>query len=1069
MNTISKGQAQAFFRWIVTHPKRVLVLGLVVMMAMGSFLPSLKKDTRSDAFLAEDNPALLYKEQVKETFGLSDPLVIAVAAEESIFTPDGLNTIRKLSEVVSTVDNVDPERVTSLATENNITGNDEGLVVEPFYEGVLSDSAVAQNVEYAIDDFPLYQGTLVAHDGSASLIVVEMIDDALVEETYLNILTAIEKVELPASITLFVAGEGAVAGYMGSYIDSDAKRLNPIAALIITLIVWVAFRRFASTFMANIIIAASALTTFGSMAAFDVPFFVITNALPVILIGIAVADSIHIYSEYYERRAKYSDETIQDSIVESLSEMWRPVTLTTLTTAAGFMGLYLAAYMPPFQFFGLFTALGVAMAWLYSLIFLPAAMSLLKTEVSPSLAQKILANETGRGRDLFAGLMANLGRVTMHFPRAVVGLASVIILLGMYSATHLIVNDNRIETFHPDEAIFKADELINARFNGTSNIDLVVESNEIEGLFEPHLLAKMERLQEYAETLPGVQGTVSVVDYLKQMNRALHEGKKAEHRLPDDRDLIAQYFLLYSASGSPSDFEEEIDFDYRTANIRITLNDGNYVNNKDVIEALDHYLEAVFNNDDITGNLSGRVNLNYHWIKDLGHSHFLGMGIALFLVWLVSALLFRSAVAGAYALLPVATSILFVYSAMVIFRIDLGIGTSMFSAVAIGLGVDFAIHTIDRIKALYEQHGSISASLRRFYPSTGRALLFNLLAIAFGFGVLISSKVVPLNNFGTIVALSVTTSFITSMTLLPALIMLFKPKFVTGSTVKSEQDFGLDNGIKVNVPTGLLGAVALGLVVFAASEDLSANTLPEGRWVAEQINAVDDGQVRSSRITMTLTDRRGKERVRETQVFRKYYGAEKRTVLFYLSPRNVKNTAFLTYDYPDEKIDDDQWLYLPALRKARRISASDRGDYFLGTDLSYEDMKKEGKLELADYAFKSLAIEHKGDRELLLLESIPLTEEIAKELGYGKVHAWVDTSNWLIVRAEYWDTNLNALKTLSFDDIRQVDGIWTRHLLEVKNHKTGHQTQWLTTQVDYRTEVKDQLFKKNTLSRGAPK
>ena len=638
-----------------------------------------------------------------------------------------------------------------------------------------------------------------------------------------------------------------------------------------------------------------------------------------------------------------------------------------------------------------------------------------------------------------------------------------IISLGLVSVPKLVVNDDRIESFHPDELLFQADQVINARFDGTNYLDVVVETDQMEGVFDPAVLNKIEAMQRYAETLPHVQGSVSIVDYLKQMNRSLNEGREEYYRLPDDRDLIAQYFLLYSASGEPTDFEEEVDYDYRLANVRLFMNEGAFIENRHVVVAMEDYVANEFNSAAMSGSLSGRVNLTYHWIKDLGASHFLGMGIALFLVWLVSSLLFRSVLAGTFALIPVATSILLVYSAMVVLNIGLGIGTSMFAAVAIGLGVDFAIHTIDRIKTFYQQSGSILGALELFYPSTGRALFFNLLAIAFGFGVLISSKVVPLNNFGTIVALSVTTSFLISMSLLPALILLFRPRFITGQTVTQEESH------KAAMPTSLftLLVAVLALLVFV-SPQLIAAELPEGQWVAEQINQVDEGELRFSKVAMTLIDKRGKERVREAVIYRKYYGAEKRTVLFYLSPRNVRDTAFLTYDYPSAEQDDDQWLYLPALRKSRRISASDRGDYFLGTDLSYEDMKKEGKFDLDDYRFQTLSLESVDGQERLILESVPKNEEIARELGYGKVQAWVDPNNWIIMKAQYWDVNLNLLKTLVLDDVRQVDGIWTRHHLKIENHKTGHTTQWQVSDVDYLSDIGDQLFSRNALKRGAP-
>ncbi len=1076
MNKAETAQTAPFFRWIVEHPKRIIALGLVLILALGSIIPQLTRDTRSDAFLADDNPALIYREKVKRLFGLSDPMVIAVVAEESIFTPEGLNAVGSVTDLVSLIDNVDPEGVTSLATENNIVGTDEGMDVVPFFKGTVNSQQQANAVRDAIRDFPLYQGSLVANDEKAMLIIAELLDEKYNEQTYAEIQSQLAKLELPPGHQIHIAGEGAISGYLGSYIDADAQRLNPIAAVVITLIVFLAFLRFGSTLMVNLIILASAGITVGAMAASGVPFYVITNALPVILIGIAVADSIHIYSEYFERRALHPQESINTAIVTSMVEMWHPITLTTLTTAAGFLGLSLAAYMPPFKYFGLFTALGVSVAWLYSLVVLPAAMSLMKTEVHPRLANRIRTEE----HDRFAKVMVKLGNRVQHNAKTIVSLFTIAAVLSAVAASQLRVDEDRIETFHSSEPLHQANKVINGHFDGTNYLDIVIQTTEAEGIFEPTVLQRMETLQQYAQTLPWVQGSTSVVDYLKQMNRALNEGDQQYYSLPTDKDLVAQYFLLYSASGEPTDFEEEVDYDYRLANIRVSLNNGAFADNRVVVEQLDQYLTNHFNDAQVSATLSGRVNLNYHWIKDLGTSHFTSMAIALFLVWLVSALLFRSAVAGIYALTPVAASILLVYSAMVTLSIPLGIGTSMFAAVAIGLGVDFAIHTIDKLRSLYPDSGDIHTTLQRFYPTTGRALLFNLLAISCGFGVLITSKVVPLNNFGIIVALSVTASFLASMTLLPAMIILFKPRFITGKATEQSSAMGAFAG-KATLIIALVGGIALlsnsgdlfanGASVTKTSEakTSSEQPLPEGRWVAEQINAVDEGIHRVSRLSMKMVDRRNKVRLRVTQTFRKYVGDEKRTVLFYLSPRNVKNTGFLTYDYPQAETDDDQWLYLPALRKARRISASDRGDYFLGTDFTYEEIKKEGKFELSDYHFRTLKTERLDGKETLLLEAIPVDHETAKELGYGKVHSWVDPSNWIVIKGEYWDINLNPLKTLSIDDIRRVDGIWTRHRMQIDNHKTSHRTEFVFSEVDYDKPLSDKIFARQALTRGVPR
>lgn len=1048
-----------FFQQVVRFPKTVVLTSLLLMSGLVWFLPQLTKDTRADAFLAADNPALLYRDKVKAQFGLSDPMVIAVVREGrgGIFNSQTLALVDQLSYEVSELANIDAERVISLATENNIVGTEEGMDVDPFFDPVPATQQQADAVRRAIDDFPLYQGSLVAKDGHATLIVAEMIDEDLAEETYDAILALIDQTAVSNGEALHVAGEGAIAGYLGSYIDADAQRLNPLAGLVITLIILLAFRRFTPALLGNVIIAASVLMTLGIMAASGVAFFVITNALPVILIGIAVADAIHVFSHYYELQARDPEGDRKVQVVETMAEMWRPITLTTLTTMAGFMGLYFAAYMPPFSYFGLFTAIGVLIAWLYSLFFLPAAMAIIKPRVSPAF----IRGRKQQKPDVFARLMIRMGRFTQRHARATVIIAAVMAASGIYSASQLTVDEDRIKTFDSSERIYQADAVINHYLDGTNNLDIVIETPLAEDLFEPENLLKMEALQEYAETLPYVMGSTSIVDYLKQMNRSLNEGRPEAYKLPASKDLAAQYFLLYSASSEPTDFEEEVDYDYQMANIRVTLNSGSYAKTKVVVESLQDYVVSEFNSPEIRATLSGRVNVSYHWIRDLGTSHFAGLGIALLLVWMVSSLLFRSTIAGLYALIPVAGAVLLVYATMVALDIKLGIGTSMFASVAIGLGVDFAIHTIERLRVLYRKYlGNLSQAMDVLYLTTGRALLFNFLAIAGGFAVLISSKVVPLNNFGLIVVLSVTTSFFASMTLLPALVQVFKPAFM--QPVEASRRVGFRR---------LAGTTAIVLIIgisglWGISSTAKAAELPAGDWIVEQINNSDDGEFVSRKLSMHMIDRRGKERVRETTGYRKYFGDEKRTVLFYQAPANVRDTAFLTYDYKEPSTDDDQWLYLPALRKVRRISASDRGDYFLGTDFTYEDIKKEGKIEPGDFYFRTLQEETMGDSQTFMVEATPQSDAIARELGYGKTQFWVDKANWVIVKAEYWDIKGKPLKTLVASDIRQVDGIWTRHRLMIENLKTGHKTIFTFSEVDYRSNVKESVFTKRTLSKG---
>jgi len=258
----------------------------------------------------------------------------------------------------------------------------------------------------------------------------------------------------------------------------------------------------------------------------------------------------------------------------------------------------------------------------------------------------------------------------------------------------------------------------------------------------------------------------------------------------------------------------------------------------------------------------------------------------------------------------------------------------------------------------------------------------------------------------------------------------------------------------------IVGAIAF-IVTRAKADDL-----PPGREIMEKVVARDEGIWVTRDLKMELTDRSGTTRVQITKALRRYYGEEKRTVIFYLDPTNIKGTAFLTYDYPEPNVDDDQWLYLPALRKVRRISASNRGDYFLGTDFTYEEIKKENKVELSDYSFKTLGEEEVDGHMTIVVEGKPVSDKIAEELGYSRVVWRVDPEVWMSRKSDYWDTNGNQLKTITLPEIKQVDGIWTALRISGVNHKTGHSTVFTFLNIDYQTEVSDRMFEQSMLRRG---
>lgn len=244
--------------------------------------------------------------------------------------------------------------------------------------------------------------------------------------------------------------------------------------------------------------------------------------------------------------------------------------------------------------------------------------------------------------------------------------------------------------------------------------------------------------------------------------------------------------------------------------------------------------------------------------------------------------------------------------------------------------------------------------------------------------------------------------------------------------------------------------------------------LPAGEEVARRINARSEGQETSRRLVMELIAKDGFSRTRETRFLRRTEEDVRKLVIFYESPKTLEGTAFLTHDHAEPGRDDDLWLYLPALRKVRRIASSDRGRAFLSTDLSYEDVKLETRVSLADYTYRTLGRETEEGEPRLVLEATPVDEDTAYELGYGRVELRVDPAIWLVRRAEYEDPAGRRLKTAWIRDVRQVDGIWTAHEIEVHDHQSGHRTVFHFEDVAYETGIPESAFTPRGLSRGPP-
>jgi len=254
-----------------------------------------------------------------------------------------------------------------------------------------------------------------------------------------------------------------------------------------------------------------------------------------------------------------------------------------------------------------------------------------------------------------------------------------------------------------------------------------------------------------------------------------------------------------------------------------------------------------------------------------------------------------------------------------------------------------------------------------------------------------------------------------------------------------------------------LNGLLIVLSVFINVISLKAQNLA-GREIMELVDNRGDGESRKSKITMTLINKRGKKRVREVINISKDYGKDSKSIMIFNKPADVKGTGFLSWDNDDEKKDDARWLYMPALKKIRRISGASNNDYFMGTDFTYDDM---GDRNIDEDTHNFIREDRFKENSCYVIESIPKSDDD----NYTKRMLWIRKDINMVVKVEYYNEQ-GISKILEFDEINLLDGIWTAQKLFMNNLQDKHQTLIEISEVEYNNKYRDNLFTVSTIEKG---
>jgi predicted RND superfamily exporter protein len=773
---------RAYISQIIKHRKAVVFLTFLFTVVMLAQLRSLTVIIDPDSTLPQTHPYIATGNVIEKLFGNKFTVIVALSPKSGdIYQSAILQKVQRITARIQASPASVKSNIMSLSARKakNIYGDSEGMVVKPLMEKIPMTPEQIVALKKGVASNPVYENLLVAEDGKTTQIVAEFkkIDGGF---------QAIEKIvreavapEKDDSVEIYVSGLPIFLSLLEKY-SARMGFLFPLALLIIGLIHYEAFRTVQALILPLVTALLAVAWAIGFLGLMKEPFDVFNSSTPILILAIAAGHAVQILKRYYEEFAILREnephlsakEMSEKAVLISLTKVG-PVMFVACTVAAlGFFSLIIFE-IRSIRTFGIFTGAGVVSALILELTFIPALRVML-----PPPGEKEISRE--KEFSFWDKVIAKFYDLSMHKRKrvyTVVGLVVAVLSLGGY---WLKINNSQKEYFYGKIESRMDDDKVNKKMAGTNPFYVLIKGNSEDAIKKPEVLRFIDSMQRYIEKDSHVGKTVSISDFIKKMNQSMNGDKKEFYSIPENSDLVAQYLLLYSNSGEPGDFDSYVDYNYQNAVLTaFTKSDSSAFMDrlaKDVKSFAAANLPPNITVDVGGGSLGG-VALNEIMIREKVLNIMQIMGA----VFLVSAIVFRSLLAGLLILVPLIAAVFVNFGIMGLLGIPLQIATALVSAMAVGIGADYGIYMSYRMREELKNSANESRAIEKSFKSAGKAAIFVSTAVAGGFGVLMLSFGFMIHIWmGFLIAMAMLVSSVTALTLFPSLIFTLRPKFIYG-------------------------------------------------------------------------------------------------------------------------------------------------------------------------------------------------------------------------------------------------------------------------------------------------
>ncbi|MES9935752.1 MAG: MMPL family transporter [Sedimenticola sp.] len=731
----------------------------LVFLLLFSAIPNLlllKLDINNapKVYFPKDEPAVVADNLLREKFP-SDQVVVLLFEGVALFSDGFLKSMDGLAEDLSVHPLVDD--VLALTRQDHITGSEDGFAVVPLIDiDNLDDTHPSERPEMVLADRFARQTLVSGNANAISMVVIpEGADNSLQRLQLSNDIRAlVEKHRLGGYLTA-VAGEVPVDVAELQSMLRDNMVFIPATTTIGLLLIWWLFRRILAVVIGGFAIGAVVSCTIAIYVVVQQPFTLIASITPPLLSALTIAALIHLFNAIHY--ASQRGLVWKPRVEKALEEIRRPSRFTALTTAAGLASLGTSP-IPPIATFGMIAACGVVLIYFVVIVVIP-----------PILIHWDHAHWPARrgGLAWMDKVVSGLSKTGIRHPAWVLGVTVIVLAAGIPQIRNIKVETNLQEFFLPSHEVRRSTDRIDEILVGTMPVDVSFVTTESNGLKRPENLRQIKAFQEWAETLPEVDKSLSMVDFVEEMNWGFNEEKAEFRRIPDNRDLISQYLFIYDGN----DLYDLVDRDFQTTRVNLNLNVHSANDISKVLDAVRGYLEQNIDGA-MTWDIAGVGRLFSDMEELLVRGQVYSLGGALVLIMVLMLVLWRSVWQALLCMVPNLSPIVLIFIVMGVFGIWLDMATAMIASVAVGIAVDDTIHVFHGFIHRVKQGVKPATALIRTYGQAGRAVMTTTIILTAQFMVLLISQFVPTGNFGLLTSIGLMTALLFDLMVLPAILII---------------------------------------------------------------------------------------------------------------------------------------------------------------------------------------------------------------------------------------------------------------------------------------------------------